>query len=126
MTRWKSVTRPTNLQQMGARDMWKAVISVGLPAVAQPIHEAGHVIAVRLSTGVSPRFTLWAVFPPVIPSQEAALARTFHHDLLNGRSVSTGNPQIWKSTSRRGNSRAYANPAGFASERYLSSTSKAP
>ncbi len=55
--------------------MWKAVvISVVLAAAAQPIHEAGHAIAVRVFTGVWPRFTLWAVFPPPIPSQEAALA----------------------------------------------------
>ena len=55
--------------------MWKAVvISVVLAAAAQPIHEAGHAIAVRVFTGVWPRFTLWAVFPPAISSQEAALA----------------------------------------------------
>jgi hypothetical protein len=54
--------------------MWKAVvISVGLGAAAQPIHEVGHAIAVRLFTGAWPRFTLLAVFPPAIPSQEAAL-----------------------------------------------------
>ena len=55
--------------------MWKAVvISVVLAAAAQPIHEAGHAVAVKLFTGIWPRFTLWAVFPPAIPSQEAALA----------------------------------------------------
>lgn len=55
--------------------MWKTVvISVALTAAAQPIHEAGHGIAIRLFTGVWPRFTLWAVFPPRIPTQEAALA----------------------------------------------------
>lgn len=60
---------------MGQTGMWKTVvISVGLAAVAQPIHEAGHAVAVRLFTGVWPRFTLWAVFPPTIPSQKAALA----------------------------------------------------
>lgn len=50
------------------------MISVGLAAAAQPIHEAGHAVAVRLFTGVWPRFTLWAVFPPKITSQEAVLA----------------------------------------------------
>jgi hypothetical protein len=55
--------------------MWKTVvISVVLAAAAQPIHEGGHAIAVKLFTGVWPRFTLWAVFPPRIPTQEAALA----------------------------------------------------
>ena len=55
--------------------MWKMmVISVALAAAAQPIHEAGHAMAVRFFTGVWPRFTLWAVFPSAIPSQEAALA----------------------------------------------------
>ena len=59
---------------MGQTGMWKTVvISVGLAAAAQPIHEAGHAVAVRLFTGVWPRFTLWAVFPPSIPSEEAAL-----------------------------------------------------
>lgn len=54
--------------------MWKVVvISVVLAAATQPIHEAGHAVAVRVFTGVWPRFTLWAVFPPAIPSQEAAL-----------------------------------------------------
>lgn len=54
--------------------MWKAVlISVALAAAAGPIHEAGHAVAVKLLTGIWPRFTLWAVFPPPIPSQEAAL-----------------------------------------------------
>ena len=50
------------------------MISVVLAAAAQPIHEAGHALAVRAFTGLWPRFTLWAVFPPVIPTQEAALA----------------------------------------------------
>jgi hypothetical protein len=55
--------------------MWKTVvISVALAAVAQPIHEVGHAVAVRVFTGAWPRFTLWAVFPPSIPTREAALA----------------------------------------------------
>ena len=39
-----------------------------------PIHESGHALAVRAFTGLWPRFTLWAVFPPVIPTQEVAVA----------------------------------------------------
>lgn len=49
------------------------VISVVLAAAAQPIHEAGHAVAVRVFTGAWPRFTLRAVFPPAIPTREAAL-----------------------------------------------------
>ena len=49
---------------------------LGLAAAAQPIHEAGHAVAVRLFTGVWPRFTLWAVFPPTIPSQKSVAGHT--------------------------------------------------
>ena len=50
------------------------VISVVLAAAAEPIHEAGHAVAVKLFTGKWPRITLWAVFPPAIQSSEAAMA----------------------------------------------------
>jgi hypothetical protein len=62
--------------------MWKAVvISVVLAVAAGPIHEAGHAIAVKLFTGTWPRFTLWAVFPPAIPSQDVALTILLAGDL---------------------------------------------
>jgi hypothetical protein len=52
-----------------------------LAAAAEPIHEAGHAVAVKLFTGIWPRFTVWAVFPPTIRSQEAALAILLAGDL---------------------------------------------
>ena len=62
--------------------MWKAVvISAGLAAAAEPIHEAGHAVAVKLLTGTWPRITLWAVFPPAIQSSEAAMAILLAGDL---------------------------------------------
>lgn len=62
--------------------MWRVLlISVVLVAAAEPIHEVGHAVAVKLLTGIWPRFTLWAVFPPAIPSQDAALAILLAGDL---------------------------------------------
>jgi hypothetical protein len=57
--------------------MWKAVvISVGLAAAAQPIHEAGHAIAVRLFTGVWPRFTLLGSFSASDPISGSGAGHT--------------------------------------------------
>ena len=57
------------------------IISVGLAAAAEPVHEAGHAVAVKLLTGTWPQFTLWALFPPAIPSRHAALSILLAGDL---------------------------------------------
>ena len=69
---------------MGANGMWKAVvISAGLAAAAQPIHEAGHASAVRCSNGrVAAVHAVGRCFRRLIPTQEAALAILAAGELL--------------------------------------------